>query len=326
MQRHGEILGEGEAGKLFAIHGSMPAQNLLQTYSQWLCSMALCLLCFTRTQAQANLSGDWQGITKEDTGNGFSLVMHLEQRGDSLLGSMQEISQNDRSTYALKRIGGRLYGDSLQFTDLFIINENSEKNVLWCRKTSFGKLIRTGEAMRIEGSWMNEGEVFRKTRLRVYDGDGCRPGNFILYKIKIPDTVPKPDSPVVQKQLTPEEAMLKKVAARKSTVSQRIEVFSDSLTLLFYDNGEIDGDTITVIYNARVLFAHKGLTATPLLIKVPVAPGSENKLLMFADNEGSIPPNTALLIFYDGKEEHAVHLDADEGKNAVVIISEGKKK
>jgi hypothetical protein len=50
----------------------------------------------------------------------------------------------------------------------------------------------------------------------------------------------------------------------------------------------------------------------------------ENELTMFADNLGSIPPNTALMLIYDGKKRYEVRLSSSLEKNATVRIRRKK--
>jgi hypothetical protein len=45
---------------------------------------------------------------------------------------------------------------------------------------------------------------------------------------------------------------------------------------------------------------------------------------MFADNLGSIPPNTALMIVTDGNKQYQIRLSSNLQKNASVRISRKK--
>jgi hypothetical protein len=45
---------------------------------------------------------------------------------------------------------------------------------------------------------------------------------------------------------------------------------------------------------------------------------------MFADNLGSIPPNTALMIVSDGVKEHQIRLSSSLDKNATIRIKRKK--
>ena len=249
--------------------------------------------------------------------------MHLEQNGDLLSGTMQEISSADPNQYAILRITGRLHGDSIQLSDLSMISENSPKNIRWCRKIRHGIIYRNNEGMRMEGNWENDGNyLFKKTKLKIDPDHPCLPGSFVLYRKNPVDSniaKPKADSSFTVPSPLPKD-ILSRAAERKEVIMQKIHVSSDSVRLQFYDNGDIDWDTITVIYNGRVLLSHKGLTADPFEFWIKVAPGSENKLLMFAENEGSIPPNTALLILYDRGKQQVIRLEADGKTNGVVNI------
>ena len=45
-----------------------------------------------------------------------------------------------------------------------------------------------------------------------------------------------------------------------------------------------------------------------------------NEVTMFADNLGSIPPNTALMVIDDGINRHEVRLSSSLDKNATIRI------
>lgn len=291
--------------------------------------IALLFLSAFTVHSQTPITGDWQGLSSQQNGNRFSLLLHLEQNGDAITGTMQELSINDPNQYVTLRLTGTKHGDSLQLFDLSVISENSPKNIRWCKKIRRGKVFKTANSIRFEGNWENDGNyVFKRRKLQINPGNPCVPGSFVLYKVIPVDTnivVLKRDTlAVLPKYISPEEKTLRTAATRKDVIKQRIEVNADSVRLQFYDNGDIDGDTISVIYNNKVVLSHRGLKAQPFEIWLPVKRGSQNKLIMFAENVGTIPPNTALLIFYDGGKQHVVHLDADEGANAVVEIV-GKK-
>jgi hypothetical protein len=49
-----------------------------------------------------------------------------------------------------------------------------------------------------------------------------------------------------------------------------------------------------------------------------------NELTMFADNLGSIPPNTALMLVGDGKKRYEVRMSSTLNKNATLRIRRKK--
>ncbi len=96
-------------------------------------------------------------------------------------------------------------------------------------------------------------------------------------------------------------------------------VDNDSISITLYDNGVVDGDSITLIYNDSILTTHKLLTDKPLTFFIKIAPGnSRNELVMYAENLGSIPPNTALMVIYDGKKRYELNIKSTEKTNGAV--------
>ncbi len=139
--------------------------------------------------------------------------------------------------------------------------------------------------------------------------------NFLLSPLPTSVTKKLPPDTVVA-----EPGLSKKFLNRDTEIASIITVNSDSVRLYFYDNGEVDNDTITVYYNKTVLLYKKRLTEKALVITVAVKNGDNNELVMYADNLGEIPPNTALLIFYDGLQRKEVTIKADSKKSGVIIL------
>ena len=91
------------------------------------------------------------------------------------------------------------------------------------------------------------------------------------------------------------------------------------VTVKLYDNGEIDGDTISVYLDKKIVLSSKGLTASPLIVKFKIdEENSEHELVMVAENLGRIPPNTSLMTVEAGEQRFDVRITSTEQKNAVV--------
>ena len=98
-----------------------------------------------------------------------------------------------------------------------------------------------------------------------------------------------------------------------------ISVDHDSISIDLYDNGEIDGDSVTLIYNDQILTTHQLLTDKAKRFIIKVAPGNiKNELVMYAENLGSIPPNTALMVIYDGDKRYEVNVRSTKSTNGAV--------
>lgn len=100
---------------------------------------------------------------------------------------------------------------------------------------------------------------------------------------------------------------------------QEIKVDTGIIRLDFYDNAQIDGDSITILLNNQVIASHQLLTAKPTTIEIRVdLINREQELEMVAENLGSIPPNTALLIVTAGTKRYRLYLSSIEKRNAMV--------
>jgi hypothetical protein len=107
---------------------------------------------------------------------------------------------------------------------------------------------------------------------------------------------------------------------RQNEVLQTVSVVEDSITLSLYDNGEIDGDTVSVFLNNEVLVSKVGLTAQAHKITIPMQPGQIVQLTLYAENLGKIPPNTGLLVIYSGDRRYQVFFSATLDKSAVILL------
>ena len=103
---------------------------------------------------------------------------------------------------------------------------------------------------------------------------------------------------------------------------KRIVVHDKKIKLNIYDNGTIDGDTISIYYNGKPILKNKGLTANPLVVEVELDENiALHSIVLFAENLGSISPNTALVIFTtsDGKR-YELYSSATLQQNAAIIF------
>lgn len=112
------------------------------------------------------------------------------------------------------------------------------------------------------------------------------------------------------------------VAERKMNNTQSVFFESDSLVLTLYDNGEVDGDTVSVLMNGEIIFAKEGLSTKANSKTIYAGKGMRDSLslVMYAENLGSIPPNTGLLIIMDGEKRYEVRFSADLKTNAAILL------
>lgn len=122
------------------------------------------------------------------------------------------------------------------------------------------------------------------------------------------------------KPLIPAPKLPNGLERRDNKVFETITIDEEEITVNLYDNAEIDGDIITVLFNGEVVAAQKSLTDKPITLKLKAIKGRDNTLTMYAENQGKVPPNTALMRVQCGDNYYKVFLSADDKKNASVVF------
>ena len=151
--------------------------------------------------------------------------------------------------------------------------------------------------------------------------------------------VPVPAPPVVVK--VPEPAAAAVATVKKPTPAdptaaadlnkrkieniQALYFKSDSLQLTLYDNGEVDGDTVSVVMNGEVIMPKVGLTTNAVKKTIYTQDAGDSiQLIMYAESLGSLPPNTGLLIVYDGTDRYEIRFSGDMQKSSAIVFRRKK--
>ncbi len=130
-----------------------------------------------------------------------------------------------------------------------------------------------------------------------------------------PARIDPPADPI--KPLTIEEKFIN----RKKIFATEIPVTGDSIELRFYDNAQIDGDSISLFLNNKLIFEHIRLTEKAYTIKLPASDlHTSNELIMVAENLGSIPPNTSYMVALVGENRYEARLESTEGSSAMIRL------
>ena len=136
------------------------------------------------------------------------------------------------------------------------------------------------------------------------------------------------DPQVIPKLKTPESvAPAIDLSSRKIETIRTVFFKSDSLLLSLYDNGVVDGDTVSVILNGKNIMPRQGLTTRAITKTIYITPelGDSLQLVMYAENLGSIPPNTGLLILQDGEDRYEIRFAGDLQKNSAIMLKRKKQ-
>lgn len=108
---------------------------------------------------------------------------------------------------------------------------------------------------------------------------------------------------------------------RENKTIATVRVNSKNIKILFFDNGIIDNDTISVFLNSQIIINKKRVSTKSISFEVKFSDSyKRNEIIATADNLGDIPPNTALMIIEVDKKRIEIPIMADFKVNAKVII------
>lgn len=211
------------------------------------------------------------------------------------------------------------------------------------RSKMFGKLslIFKDTLMTLQGSFDTRSLDFRDTR--TYSGEvflqkTARPlsskmlitmdeinlvHNLSFTGTRKPKAVKQPTNNNLKKETTG-VAINSSLKPTERKIQKISEIFftSDSLLLSFYDNGTVDGDTISMVLNGKTIAEKIKLTTNAFRITIPTRINQSDSLMlvMQAESLGLIPPNTGLLIIQDGPTRHEIRFEGDMQKSSAVIL------
>ncbi len=254
-------------------------------------------------QAQ-DINGIWKGKLVMAPGGCFpvyNIELQLQVAGTRIVGTAYHFS--DSLNYVKENFEGIYKRDS----NMVLIQENGiitfriKEDCVPCVKKynltyhKGGGNVVTEEQLR--GSWTGKATDGKTT---------CDPGTIVLTRFD-------------KSTFKPELRLPPTLTRRKAELVKEIKVDTGSIKIDFYDNGQIDGDTISVYANNMPVVSNRRLTAKPVSITIRIdLKRPEQELIMVGENLGSIPPNTALMIVYAGDKRYQLYLTSDEQKNAMV--------
>lgn len=307
--------------------------------------------CFS----QNNITGIWEGkflTLPTDLGNP-KLLVEIHNFKDSLFTGITHLYYEGNQYEHYKMVGRYLKKDSiLVFTEASTISVDLGKYGN-CLGTYMMKLKKEESYMVLDGFWKPNIEncTFNsKVRLKkkteevvkepvpikkpalvskpVVKKKPATAVNQVKSKTATTKVVTPPSAPVAKNTpaiKTAPAVMPAKISERETDVQSILEIDAaekDSIKVDVYDNGEIDGDSVSVYEENVPRINKKMITAKPITFYVslnknvnPIA-----HLRLVAENMGSIPPCTALMIVTTKSKRYEVRLSSNFKKNATVEL------
>jgi hypothetical protein len=138
---------------------------------------------------------------------------------------------------------------------------------------------------------------------------------------KTQSIVPLSDKELVRAQPVASVPVPLVISQRITPLIETINTGEGEILVNMYDNGEIDGDTVSIYHNNVLIASQQRLSQKPISLRIRVDKTQpHHELVMVAHNLGSIPPNTSLMIVMTKEKRYQVSISSTEQQNAKVVI------
>lgn len=161
----------------------------------------------------------------------------------------------------------------------------------WCIKTGDLRLTKQADSLVLSGAWEASGT--------------CKPGTLRVAKAQ------KAPPPVTARPNLP--------PPRQVETKELMQVAEGEVLVEIWDHENEDGDIASISLNGEVVLKNHLVTVRKHQFRIALQTG-KNMLVLYAENLGARPPNTAALtIYYDGQTKTVI-LNSDTNKSEAIQI------
>jgi hypothetical protein len=306
-----------------------------------------------RSEAQT-LAGSWYGkadVVLDGTFNNYLTQLIIKQKGNKVEGIFGYYFRNGYQSFYVKgTYDPKTRQVSIKDIPVVFYKENSIDGVT-CNMSFEGTLRVSKVGSFVRGNFLSEGQYkYTCPELRVlFSLDSLVQEDSVIneglakkvWQPSVEDVIvmDDEDGPEIRKATTlpglsretvkgpslNANSLISQFKLRQTIITSELKVSSDSIRVSFYDNGDIDGDSISVFLNGTPVLEKQMISAKATTIYIKLDPSKEfHDLAMFAENLGRIPPNTALMVVYDGDIPQEVFLTSNLQQNGSVRIRKKK--
>ena len=211
-----------------------------------------------------------------------NIELQINITGDSIAGASYHYL--DINNYVKKRLKGSYNADlkKISLNEFLVTALKIPLRCIVCIKNYELTYKKEGDNEFLQGTW--NGKVMNR------EGN-CLPGDIILSRVKESAFAEVPE----------------------------IKVDTGTIRLDFYDNAEIDGDSISILHNKQLIVSHQRLGIKPISVFIKVdLQNTFHEISIIAENLGTIPPNTAMLIATAGNKRYQLYFSYSKQKSATV--------
>lgn len=276
-----------------------------------------------------DLTGQWTGASTNSLSEKKQKIVLNIASGDSIFAGVLHWYYPETQYFRNFIVRGQFHAkdSTLSIREDSLADRESEEDAEAGKGPYILYYRRSGHKEVLEGHWIIPASG--KPRNSSEPGNSNKSGNpnesgqtlTIRLEKKAPAFIPLPPFPPHKRKDSTQQKQLTALNARETPLIMAVPVpvRQDSVKVELYDNGEIDGDSVSLFLNDELILTHLKLLAQPKTLwlhldkSLPV-----NKLVLFAENLGTLPPNTALMEVTVKGKRYSIFLSTDFKKNAMV--------
>lgn len=288
--------------------------------------LIIILLAFAPLLKGQAFEGEWLGTLVQPDNppyENYTVQLTMHQVDDVVTGITHIHLEGHPEIYARMEFKAAVNqaGDEMLFREYKLLDHFHFATYEWCLKRGVLSVENIGGGIyQLSGVW----EGFTKDI-------ACSPGYMKVEKVdpfdvdidvdlsQLPITdvddvknKKNDDPPVEIEKEAKKDFSYGELEGRAITRLKEVDVFKDEITAYVWDVNKEDGDVISLRFNGEWILKDYYLKKAKKAIKLKIEPGKENRLILFAENLGSIPPNTCALTFNDGKQRRNLSLISDK--------------
>ncbi|MXV17166.1 hypothetical protein [Hufsiella ginkgonis] len=273
----------------------------------------LFLLIGSCSFAQSSYTGSWHGlITGRGLLNNTQYTVNIKtHEGDVITGKAYLYNNYLYNFYGIFDFIGTVQQNTCKITELRILSKEMPDELHGlCTKFCDMTYSANDTMQYLAGSWDNT-------------SGSCPEGKVFLKKARTGAKAPDIPPPVLAKI---NEDRSTGISFLQTTLSRPviIDVSSTQLKLTIRDYLKEDNDTISVYVNREPVIVSRKITKKGYSQNVRLDKLSGlNEIIMYAENLGTIPPNTCILVIDDGKRKQAVNIESTKQTSAAIYLRFG---
>jgi hypothetical protein len=224
------------------------------------------------------------------------------ERPDSVLNPHYKYWTNQSAQYYIDDILVREASHLAVTGDTLVpVGQTAMLKATGCRKYSWADTTKPGTIL---GYGDKYSAVDMKTRRTFYVYSDC---DTTLITVNVIQPGPPPED-------------VKTLNGRKVRTQRTVYLQSTELTISLYDKDKVDGDIVSLYLGDSCLVSNYSLTKKKKTITVHIDRFHPQQLILHAENQGTIPPNTATVTISDGKTTTTIVLRSDFGTSDSVVL------